>query len=501
MNSKKRNRFWQLHSLLGITLGLPLFVIFVAGTLAFFEPHALNWLQPQFDRLSAEKKALNPAIDQLLQQHPETDEISVVFASEARPVTDIYLEANHEATHYWLDPVTHEATRATEHEADIFHFFVDLHYFEFIPYGREATGVIAALFFTIILTGVVYQWRRMKQDAHPKNLSLQNKNRWKNIHRFTSLFTLPFQIVYSATGAALALGLLLAAPAIYLYFDGKSEALNEALFPGQVITAAPVSETPQFPIDEAISVARSEWPAEVTPLLMQIHYHEKSEAAPASNTIILHGKENGTHFVGTHLLTLDGDLNVIHDQTPISHLGPMMIEGLVNLHFASFNNLVIKIIFILAGLIVSLSIAAGVFIFLQRRLQNVTQKTRSTKILTILTHWCLGGLPLSIALSLHTAQFAPDFPLHVFSAVMAVTFITSIIVKKPLACYSLLSAAAFIALPITFAITHKQWPIQFGSEHATMVTLFNLFFVLTAAGIYGLKVSLKTLGTAEESSA
>ncbi|MGJ8657419.1 MAG: PepSY-associated TM helix domain-containing protein [Akkermansiaceae bacterium] len=493
MNAKKRNRFWQLHSLLGIIFGLPLFVIFVAGTLAFFEPQAINWTQPQYQAPPSPTPALNPTVQALLEEYPQTEELTVVFPTPDHPVVDFYLEENHEFTHIWADPSSPLSTQlATDHDADIFHFFIDLHYLDFILFGQELTGLIASLFFAIILTGIIYQWRSIKRDASPKNLSLKSKNRWKNIHRFSSLITLPFQTIYSITGATLTLGLFLAAPAIYLFFDGDSAALNKSLFPGQVITASPSPNQIQFPLDQTIATATEQWPEDVNPRSIQFHNHPVSDTTPASKTIIIQGKQDGTHFIGTYLLTLDGDLNILHNQTPTSHMAPMMIESIVNLHFGSFGNFIIKSLFILTGLIVSLSIAAGVLIFLKRRQQGNQRYTPSNKLLKLLTYWLIGGLPLALASSLHAAQLIPAHPVDVFIYTITLSLICTFFYSKSLSILSTLAAIAFLLLPLSFAIAHHQSPFQSGSTHANLVTSFNIFFVLTGSGIAYLAISLKS---------
>lgn len=491
MEAKKRNRFWQLHSLLGIVLGLPLFIIFVAGTFAFFEPLAIHWLHPKYGQPPAELPALAPALDRLLEKHPDTDEITVVPAAPDHPVIDVYMEENHVATHYWLDPTTLEPSPATPHDADLFHFLVDLHYFNFIPLGKELTGIIAALFFTIILTGIVYQWRTIRRDAHPRNLSPSQRNLWKNFHRFTSLFTLPFQALYSVSGAALALGLLLSAPAVYLFFNGKMDALNQTLFPGLTATALPQENVDPFRIDEAAAFARSRWPADVRLRLIQAKNLGTENGRPANRSIILHGKEDGVHLVGTHLLTLDGNLNVLHEQTPTSHLAPMFIEGLVNVHFATFNTLTLKILFAAAGLVVSLSIAAGIYIFLQRRLQGtVSRYSLSTKVLVTLTHWMLGGLPLAIAISLHAAHWTPSVPVLVFVVVIALSLVATALRPDLLAWQAKAAAAGFLALPLTYALVHRSNPFPWGTTHDGMILLFNLFFIAAALGIHWLVAEL-----------
>ncbi len=491
MDSRKRSRFWQLHSLLGIALGLPLFVIFVAGTLAFFEPPALHWLRPEYGQPPEEMPALDGAVARLLEKHPGTDEIFVVPSGGDRPVIDIHLEENHVPTHYWLDPATLEPSPAIPHDADLFHFFVDLHYFNFIPLGKELTGLIAALFFTIIITGAVWQWRSVGKDAHPRNLSLSGRGVWKNIHRFTSLYTLPFQALYSASGAALALGLLLAAPAVYLFFDGSTDALNRTLFPGRVVKAPPPADAPPFRIDEAISIARGHWPDSVRLAYVHAVNLGPENGKPASRTMILQGTESGLHLVGGHVLALDGTLEVLHDQTPFSHLGPMLIEGLVNVHFGSFSSLPLKIAFAATGLIVSLSIAAGVYIFLQRSLQG--KKTRgslSTRTLVTFTHWFLGGLPLATAISLHAAHWTPSMPVLVFAVAMGGSLVLTAFLPASLAWQARISAICFLGLPLTFAAVHRENPFPWGTTHEGYILLFNIFAVITAAGMHCLIAKL-----------
>ncbi|MGE9268647.1 MAG: PepSY-associated TM helix domain-containing protein [Verrucomicrobiales bacterium] len=479
MKAQKRNRFWELHSLLGISLGLPLFIIFVAGTLAFFAPESVNWTNPEFKGAEDPQAGLEAAVSDLLAKHPDADEFSVVLATPQRPVTDLYLEENGEFPHYWLDPATGELSEATPHDSDLFHFFVDLHYFEFIPNGIQLAGLIAALFFAIILTGLVYQWRTMGRDLQLRNLSLQGKSRWKRIHRFTSLLTLPFQVAYSVTGAALALGLFLAAPTVSVFFDGDQEALNAVLFPEHTAQAPPVADEPLFPVGAALAKAQETWGPEVAPQIVHIAGREATEERPASRTIMVEGKSQGLYFVGNHVMTMDENLEVLHAHTPTSHLGPMLIEALVNVHFASFNGFFIKIIFALFGLIVALSIGAGIYILLQRR----PEASRLTRFLRVLTHWQLGGLPLACAASLLAVQLAPDSPLLVFWVVYLLSLVVAVFWKKSLFISCLSAAILFLLLPAVFALAHGESPLPLGTPHAWMISFFNVFFLLIGSSL------------------
>ncbi|MBK1834886.1 PepSY-associated TM helix domain-containing protein [Roseibacillus ishigakijimensis] len=483
MKAQKRNRFWQLHSLLGIALGLPLFVIFLAGSFAFFVPESVNWTHPQAGGSPTRPVSLNEAHAELEEMYPGIHHVIFGLARPSRPVTDVWAETgNHERIHLWLNPETGQIQEAIPHEKDYFHFLVDLHYFEFLPLGQEVAGLIAALFFAVILTGLVYQWRSLRGDLDGRKLSWRKKSRWKSFHRFTSAITFPLQISYALTGATLTLGLLLAAPAISLFFDGESEKLNEALFPVRVILPEREVAGEGLPLDEALAKAQALWPEGVEPEFVFVNEPEE-EGSEKGQAIAIQGATQRVSFLGEYGVSFDRELTVLHQQTPTSHLASSLLEAIVNLHFGTFQSLFIKCAFAGAGLLISLSIASGVLILLQRRCEQEAD-SRWTGFLSVLTPAVVGGLPFAIAGGLLACQLAPDLPLPVFAICWGVALGISFWKKSDLRWLGWGTLVLFLLLPLAFAFAQGQTPFPWESMGDRMIALFNGAAWLLAAGYF-----------------
>ncbi|MFD2277631.1 PepSY-associated TM helix domain-containing protein [Rubritalea spongiae] len=469
MNSHTRQKVWKLHSLLGIILGLPLFIIFLAGSFAFYQNEAIHWTHAEMiEPIPETTPSLDSIVHEMSLKAGELKQVTFRVARPERPVTDIYWKnQGDEWSHYWNLPTSNQTIEATDHDADYLHFLVDLHYFDFLPYGRMMTGIIATLFFSIILTGVIYQWRGLKNDFKWSRLKKTGRGFWKNWHRTLSAVTMPFQAIYSATGAVLTIGLLASAPAIVLFFDGSQEKLEVAISPIEHVTSDQSSHHIQ--LDLARRKSEKIWGYQVETSLVQVISHEGK--AP---TIIVEGREKGFRFLRQHQIAFTADASVIQSAGPGEMLGAALIEGIVNLHFGIFGAFWIKIALGALGLVVAFSTAAGILILLQRHQSG--KRARWLTILEALTYWVIAGFPLAIMVGLTTATIAIEYSVISFWLTLGVVFLILLIRRKTpqLHRYYILTGLVSWGALVSFAIKNYTSAFPLGSPHQEFVTIFSL---------------------------
>lgn len=356
-----------MHSLLGVALGLPLYIVFLAGSLAFYNDESVLLTHPQFSQ-----QGHNGVIDwdgmveRMHAKYGELGRMTVRMPSPERPLADIYYESSDgdQMHHDWLIPGSNELVPAPDHDIDFAHFVVDLHFLEILPFGRYISGVIAALFCALIITGLVYQWRDMKKDFSRRVFSKLGRQFWRQWHRTLSVVTMPFQFCYAVTGAAFGLGLLAIAPVILLEFENDQSELEKAIDPTSALVSR--GKAKEFRLAEAIQKARAEWNGDVSFFLVQVVSRREGDRDDCRKILVMEGREKGVHFLRKHQLAYTMDGCLLQRVLPGDYLGQAALEGLVNLHFGIFGSPWIKLAFALVGLIVTFSIAAGILILVRR---------------------------------------------------------------------------------------------------------------------------------------
>ncbi len=481
----KRQRFWKLHAVLGTALGLPLFVIFLAGSFAFFVQEAINWTAPHHSRALPENL---PSLDALVQnldsQAGLMESVALLLVSNEHPVTKAFWRSQADDAHAvirteWLqNPIDGTIESAPGHHEDFAHFLVDLHYLNVFPQGRLLAGLIAMLFFSIILSGIVYQWRDLLKDLNLREMVRQTLTGWRprfwrDWHRSLSALTLPYQVIFSITGGVLALGLLATSPTIFFFFEGDQSKLAAAVVPATSL--APSQPTSSLELDKTLDHANEIWGDKVTPYVVEvIHHHD-----PDGHSIVIDGRESGVGFFRQHYLVYSGDGELLQQYAPGDVLGASLIEAITNLHFGIFGSFWIKLAFAILGFVVTISIAFGVYILIERQ----RNRTRLDWVLSVLTRWIIGGIPLGIALGILFSTWRPELSEPVFWGCVLAALPLSALPQRRSSLTGLLAGAALFSLlsVLVFAVVHRQSPWPTSHTADWMISFFNTCLILLGA--------------------
>lgn len=477
MQSKTRQKFWKYHSIFGIILGVPLFIIFFAGSFAFFEPESINWTYPELtQQYDGSHVPLATTIEQITSEHSDYQEITVVYASESRGVTDIYYKEGNHFGHQWVIPHSGEIVTPPDHDEEFFHFLVDLHYLNISPaegYGRYVAGIIAMLFVSIIVTGILYQLRGLKKDLSIKRLFSLKRGFWKNWHRTASFLTMPFQFMFALTGAVLGIGLISIAPAITLFFEGDQQKLEEAIFPARGVTAELVTEQP-VSIDDIYANAKKQWKNEVDLKFIQMIKKQPSNTASSEQLVyIVEGMGTDTKLNNQYLLAYSEDGKLLDQAKPGEALGSELFEGMLNLHFANFGNFNVKIIYAIIGILTTFSIACGVLILTSRLSPNKT--TWKMKVFKALVLGTLFGIPLGtslgfIFLGINAIYTIPVFGICYLVCILLLLFFPY---KSIMQAMTILFGIFMVSLPIIYSSVNDMPAFSYENKAAQLATFLN----------------------------
>ncbi len=204
MNPALRARLLQLHLLAGLTAGLVLIIMALAGAWMVFRPQleplaypGLMTVTPGRERVSLDTLAANAAA-----AYPGRKFNQVRFWAE--PTRSVMIRCSN-ADQIYLDPWTGRVLGLQNRYGGLFGKAEDIHRFLGLGsnVGTHVTAVAAFLFIFIILSGVVLwvppAWRAVRA-ALTLRFNLSGRARLLNWHRTVGAYTAVFVLVSALTG-------------------------------------------------------------------------------------------------------------------------------------------------------------------------------------------------------------------------------------------------------------------------------------------------------------
>ncbi|MEM1055716.1 MAG: PepSY domain-containing protein [Bacteroidota bacterium] len=333
---------WDGHSVVGIVIGLGLFVIFYAGAFSLYRAELMAWADPA---MRATEVRLSP------------DEAVEPLFAEARPAQGTDLQVtypSHERSYYYVRYATPagDTTRAvqaminaeTGERFDIAegepigrsqagNIVYRLHYFAQAGFaGQLISGFVAVFLLFAVVSGVLIHLRKLPKDWHTFRPKVKLRSALADAHTVLGLLGLPFAAMYAITGAFLALLIILLAPSVIVVFGGDEEAALNLVYGFEVPEHEPTGEPAEMlPIADYIDALPASWEeADAEPSFLIIHGYG-DEAAIAD----IYGDAPGTLTAAPRAI-LDAstaDVLVSNDPTVGTPLGGTT-AAITNLHYA-----------------------------------------------------------------------------------------------------------------------------------------------------------------------
>lgn len=395
MLSKKR--LFQLHSWLGLSLGWLLFVVCLSGTIAVFGPE-LDWLIDPTRRIDpssspheqepASWEALHEAV---VQAHPQAK----VLAIEAPAAP--YLAANALIAYgpqdfrlVFLNPSTAEV----QGQGSLFNaksFFRIFHkQFYMVPdgigfHGTMLIGAFALILLVSVLTGMLFfkgWWKaivRIRWHKGPRLL-------WSDLHRCLGAWVLLISLILALTG-------------VYYWVEKAAEIAGaESISPAAEVHAdylvdhGPILDL--LPIDTLVERAQTAFPEiRIDGVFPSVRTGDPFVVQGQASAKVVRSRANQVA-----LNPYNGEVLEVRRGEQLSFL-PRLIESVDPLHFGTFGGLATRVLWFVAGLILSFSILAGLLIHasrpITRKLIGVRRLVIGSILLSLLT-LLAGGLSATV---------------------------------------------------------------------------------------------------------
>lgn len=410
-NAPLAKRALAAHSILGISISAVLYIICFSGMLAVFKDEIHLWEQhgePIVANLS--QQAAQSAAANGMTADPETEHVfihmptdqhhrAIVETDNRETYVDQTGKLNGEINHPWSD------------------FLIDLHYYLHLPksFGMIVVAIFGVFLFAMSLSGLLAH-PNIFRDAFAFRRSRSEQIKQVDLHNRLSVWTAPFHISNSLTGAMIGLATISALAVGTLKYDGDTSAVFEPVFGSEPkINAAPA---PLANISRALGYMRQNH-GDTVPIYVILH----DPGTQGQYLQIM--AEHPRRLIYAEKYNFDGDGQFIDTVgSADGALGQQVADSVYRIHFGAFGGLPIKIAFGLFGICLLYIINAGMKIyFLKRRARGQENQAAARAWMSVV--WGVPAMLITtLAISLLLPSLVPWLTTIFWSGLVAVTLVT-----------------------------------------------------------------------------
>ena len=370
-NKSFRQSMAWLHTWAGLVPGWLLFIIFLFGTVAFFQQEISCWMRPELKERAVSDTALRGASRLLMAKAPDADRWIVTLPSDrgGDPLTVTWKSGTGEAAMSGkaiLDPASGReiAVRDTRGGWFLYRFHFELRY---IPYWLAEILVCAAALamFVAIVSGIVTH-KKIFADFFMMRFG-KGPRSWLDVHNVTAVLALPFHLMITYTGLVTLLFTLMPW-AISVQFPSRESYFQAAYPPGperasQGEMIAPLS------LDQVVDRAKV-LQGGVAPGRIIVEH-------PGDVASVIQLWPSPTRIGGTSdALYLDGSTGKAMQRPPTSGLATASRGVMIDLHAGRFSGPVLRWLYFLSGAGGTIMVASGLILWTVKRRSKLPDPAR-----------------------------------------------------------------------------------------------------------------------------
>ena len=382
-------RALSAHAAIGLLGGLLLYIVCLSGTLLVFYEEWQRFEQadpPQMTEIDPD--AVQRGMEAMMARQegkPPTTHFYVDMPLEELPTTRVITDT--ESFH-----IDAQGNLAGPEEIAWSNFLYGLHYTLNIPVaqglvGITIVGILGMLMLALAISGIIAH-PKIFRDAFRLRARHGNGVGLSDWHNRLSVWTLPFGVALSLTGAVIGLSTVSAYAAAAVFYDGDVEALYATIF-GEEGEPDPAPA----PLPDIATPLRYMAANHPEVRVTYVTVHEPGTAGQHVQIVGEHPRRlifgeyymfsPQGNFMGTAGLA-DGDL------------GQQAAASNYDLHFGNFGGLPVKVLYFVFGLALTVVSATGVYIWLGKRSRRGIEEPR----LRAMWNAAVWGSPFALALTL-----------------------------------------------------------------------------------------------------
>ncbi|WDS34791.1 PepSY-associated TM helix domain-containing protein [Pseudoxanthomonas sp.] len=459
MKAATLRSFLALHTWVGLTAGMALFIAFYAGAFTIFTHQLTDW-SPRpaaASRVNAETPAAQIAhaqrlVDTMLARMPAAKEsMFLVMAGDHGPVPRIFHQPPDQADTFQYQLDEHGALVTLPQRTGFVDFLYDLHFTGGLPntFGTYLFGVVSILYGLALVSGVVIYAPVLLKDLFALRIGRNVKRLWQDAHNVIGMLSLPFHVIFAWSGAVLTLGVILLAPFQYLVFDGKlMQVLANDFEVVPHVEPAKVAR-PTLPVADLIARARIAVPG------MQVDSINYHDIGDANAQIEVYGEVDQRHLNTMAVVAMNGAsgklLRTVDPRTMSP--GTASLRGLQGLHFGNYGHGAVQWLYFLLGLAGAFLFYSGNLLWIEarRKRRQHAQPLRTQVMARLTLGVCLGCVGGVSALFIAGALLPESQAAMTYYATFFVLLAWALIRKPAKAGAELLFACALLTLLVPVA--------------------------------------------------
>ncbi|MES2063657.1 MAG: PepSY-associated TM helix domain-containing protein [Bacteroidota bacterium] len=527
MDNRKYNIYFHTHTISGIIICALLYVIFFAGSFAFFKEDLSAWQKNSSQTTSRKvvSKNFNTVLDTLASRHKlkgrdiefslQKNEVSAYVSMSASHDTTIKKKADKKPVHrkerrgrgrgrdddseFFTYNFAKNKSVDYTNSYDIGEFLYRLHFFAQLnavpirlgtPFGYLLAGIVSFLFLFALITGLMVHWEKIVSNFFTFRPWSKWKTVWTDLHTALGVIQFPFQFVFAVTGIVLIANVALLAPYTKFLYKGNTEKLYHELEYSDTTkyayTYQPLKQT--FDINEYAKQVEKKWSRSSISLIQIKNFND------ANMHLIIQGKPDpAAGFSGTGKIVYRvRDNKVLYEASPTEHSTYVdrVRSTIYHLHFGDYGGRPLRIVYFVLGVMGCLVIISGILIWLVARDKNsVPPKKRAFNLWTanIFMASCLSMLPVTAftmvgILIMRNPGQADIYHMYFYSwLVLGVYFI----IRKKLDVTNKqslwLSAILCLLVPIMDGIMRNNWFWNTFNHGAFDILFIDLLFLSLSA--------------------
>jgi len=515
MDNRKYNIYFHTHTVSGIIICVLLYVIFFAGSFAFFKDDIAAWQKNSsyvaswqstprdfngiLDSLGRHHQLKGRDFELFLNKNGVAGYISMlgsndsIVKKEAKALALAKAKATpageekkrgrgrgrggEDDAAYFTYDFAHKKEVNYEKDYDMGEFLYRLHFLAPLnvirlpiplgaPFGYLLAGIVSFIFLFALITGLLVHWDKMVSNFFTFRPWAKWKTVWTDLHTALGVIQFPFQFLFAVTGVVLIVNSVLLAPFTKFVYNGDDKQLYADLQTADnttyEYTYTPL--TASFDLNQFLTQVEKKWAQSDINRVFIRNYQDAN-----MYVIVLAAPHAEASFSGTGKLVYRvRDQRILQETSPTQHSTYVSkVRGLVyHLHFGDFGGRPLRVMYFVLGLMGCVVIISGILIWLVARDKNSTpSRERKFNFWTanIFLAVCLSMLPvtaftMTALLFLKNAGQSDIFHLYFYSwLVLGVYFIA----RKNIALTNkqnlLLSAVLCFLLPLLDGVVRNNW--------------------------------------------
>ncbi|MDR0229603.1 MAG: PepSY domain-containing protein [Flavobacteriaceae bacterium] len=506
MNIRNYNKYFHLHTISGIIITVLLYVIFFAGSFAFFKNEINNWQNntPK-ESFSATSLNYNTIVDSLDNQFGLYGrDVSFYFNDRSRVISFSVapskdsLNPKFEERLYSLFDTTTQEKKTYDEAYSLGEFLYRLHFFaqlnglvdiKFAPFGYFLAGLVAFFFLFALLTGLLVHWQKIVSNFYVFRPWEKLKTVWTDLHTALGVISFPFQLIFAITGAYFLLNYnLIGSTMTTIAYGGDSEKFQKDVSEERInkeITFLNKPLNKSVNINDYVEETMKRWDNPTISNVYILNYGDESMTVAISGHAKNEKQLNSRGNIKYHVYS--GEVEEVNNPNDYAGYTYIFSNLVYLLHFGSFGGYATRIVYFLVGIAGCIVIISGVLIWLVARdKKNIPEHKRKFNfwLANIYMAICLSMYPVT-ALSFIAVKLNPSGGqsfIYSFYFWTWLIFICALTIRKSIYktnrdCLLLGSIIGFL-IPILNGIVTGNWIWVSWKNNYTDIIIIDLFWII-----------------------